>query len=520
MRLGSMNEHDMNRNTHLHLILVILLGTTLFLFQSKTNGFIASHHGNLSSHGMALARNLSLVRHPLFMFTHRSLLDDGRIAYAGYNRFPILPFLVIRLGTCAFEPSLAEQIYVARLIMDLFYLLAMIIGFLIINDLLGNEPQALVATVLTFGSFYLLYYSDMIFNDIPALLGFTLALLLVVRNQRRRMRTLWLMLASFFAVTMGWQPLAVFLTWLLVDLAGVVWHKTFKLLPFLRRPSCVATLSAVVLGAFIIVFQLLNEQHVTGLPLQETDTFRSALWRFGLGSSQSYAQYSGVLSWTSFSVNQLFRIASMIVPFAGLVTGVVRLKYAVAAGLVLIAITVAVCGRTSDRRRSLFEFVKTHRQLILVLILSGLFWSLPMRHFVVFHDFQTIFYIGIPIAFFTCLCSICGKASKVGTVIVVGLFVLCVYVVNLHKAADAPRLNELTGEFQSIGDHLPANARVFFAVNDSTLALGYCSFDYYTAGVLRTGSDSADFVVSLNPNGPGTRLTNNPHVNLFSVAQR
>jgi hypothetical protein len=510
----------MKHKKHLYLAFLILLGAVLFVFQNKTNGFNNGHHGNLSSHGMALARNLSAVKHPLFMFTRRSLLADGQIAYAGYNRFPVFPFLLIRLGTQAFEPHLAEQIYVARLIMDLFFLMAMLVGFMLARELLQSDQQALIATLLTFSSYYLLYYSDMIFNDIPALLGFVLALLLVVKNRNERKYTFLLVLTALFVVSMGWQPIAVFVSWLLVDLVHVIRQKLFKLTSFLARPSCVATLSAIAFGVVILLLQLLNEQRVTGLPLRETDSFQSALWRFGLGASQSYAQYAEALSWASFSIQQLFRMASMIVPFADLLTGFIRLKYAVAAGLGVIAVAVALCLHTPAARSSVRAYLSAHRRVLLVMVLSGLMWSLPMRRFVVFHDFQTIFYIGIPIALFTGLGHVCHGASRVCMTIVAALFVLSVYAGNLHKTSDMPRLNGITAEFQRVGNHLPPDARVFFDVSDSTLGVGYCSLDYYAAGVIRASRDSADYCLSLNADYSGMRLTDNPHVNLFAIQRK
>lgn len=58
--------------------------------------------------------------------------------------------------------------------MLLFFTAAALLSYSSIARLVSDRWIALAATLLAFSSYYCLYYSDMVFNDIPSLFGVVL----------------------------------------------------------------------------------------------------------------------------------------------------------------------------------------------------------------------------------------------------------------------------------------------------------------------------------------------------------
>ena len=74
---------------------------------------------------MTLSKNLMKGDHLLFMYSKRELQND-KILYDAYNRFPVFPFLLTGVLTHPFEGDSALQVYIARQIMNIFFFLALV----------------------------------------------------------------------------------------------------------------------------------------------------------------------------------------------------------------------------------------------------------------------------------------------------------------------------------------------------------------------------------------------------------
>lgn len=139
-------------NKWLPVLLMASAGVSLFLFQNQQNGFGLGHHGFLSGHGLTLAKSLVTGEHPLLMFMEKQIQND-KVSYMVYDRFPVFPFLIIGLLTRLFEPDLALQIYVARQIMNTFLFLAMIVVFKMISEITRDKFMSLSITFVCFSSY-------------------------------------------------------------------------------------------------------------------------------------------------------------------------------------------------------------------------------------------------------------------------------------------------------------------------------------------------------------------------------
>ena len=153
----------------------------------------------------------------------------------------------------------------------------------------------------------------------------------------------------------------------------------------------------------------------------------------------------------------------------------------------------------------------------IVLPISGFIWSIPMKHFVAFHDFQTIFYIGLPLAAFTgLLLFLPRKGMIVAALLAVVFFVFNLNAMNLHKERIAGMVNPVTSEFEKIYAKVPRHSKVYIDGDRNTMGIGFHAVNFYLAGSYYSSLDKAEYVVSANPYYNNSRLTYNGHVNLFA----
>lgn len=493
-----------------------LAGMSLFLFQNHVNGFDAGHHGFLSSHGIALAKNL-MRRDQLFLMYEYEAVQDGKAVYQPYNRFPLFPFGVIGLLIQPFEPQLAWQIYAARQLMNLFLVLTMLLISKLVAALVGDWRLAVIVTLLAASTIYILRYNDMIFNDMPGLCGFVLALYAVVKAQKGPFTGPQLALFALLPITMSWQPYAVFITWVAVDFVTLVLLAPAPALAqrialFLRSASFRVTFWAVVWGSCILGLQLLNEWRVIGGALQSLPSVKSLIYRIGTADPTLDTQFHALLRWDRLSLQQASRILLTLVPFGGIDNLLPSIGRALLINRV-VGLAVLTTG--------LFAYIKVRPLPIkvgLILLGSGLVWAFGMRHFVVFHDFQTVYYIGFAIAGFLSIATLIPAHSRTSALLAVcALFIISIYQSNATKTKNAPPLNAVTAEFQNIYNHLPAGSKVYLDGDRYALGIGYHAVDFYLAGSITAPQSEAAYAISENPNFAGMQVTANPTINLFEV---
>ena len=476
----------LHKSTCLPHILLLVGLITVFIFQNDQHSFNAGHHGFLSSHGMTLASNLS-VEHNFLMFNKMSELKDGIIKYDAYNRFPIGAFAIIKLFILPFHDNLSMQISVARMLMNAFFFAAAYLAYISVFRITRSGWVATTATLLAFSSFYCLYYSDMIFNDIPSLFGIMLIFHgMVVFIQDGRF--IQLIIKSCAALLLGWQAFAILLPFTIFGCTKeLVASRLFRSIFWSRY--FILGASSLLFGTAILASNLAIEYLAIGGPLQELPTLQKMLWRFGLSAPETYDQYSQVLTLSYFLKDQLYRIGHMSIPYILVPSepSPILLKVIGICAL-LTSLVGAVIARQKIPIASLF--------------VAGLCWALPMRHFVAFHDFQSIFYIGIPVILFTILGLLAEKASKGLIIISAGgallIFSLSCLHLNIMKAdAVNTKNNILTTEFQIITDYIGTGRRIFVYGDSTTIGGGFFAVKFYLAGnYLQPTEENVDFILS------------------------
>ncbi|MBI4684366.1 MAG: hypothetical protein HY755_04110 [Nitrospirae bacterium] len=519
-------------------IILLLAGGSIFIFQNHTNGFIAGHHGNTSSIASALSKSLVIEDTHLVMLISKQMLDNGEVFYHIYNKFPVFEYLTLGTAMKIFEPDLAMQIYVARQIMNIFFLVALILCYKIVHEIVNEIFLALTITLLVFSSFYMLSYNDMVTNMSTPLLGFMLALLLVVRSSKYNVRKSMLIIIPMISIATGWHTYAVFIAWFIVDAIKHIKEQRKKgnvVNEIIREPSFIALVSSVSFGILILGGQTINEAILRGGDLLQTSSIQGMLRRLGMKATSDVQTFKEIYTknltaWHYFTALQIIRIFVMIVPFAGILISQVSpfhlTSFIPGMLFTLISGSLVVYGFIRFRDRINFKVFS-------VFALSGFCWAIPMRHYVAWHEHQSVFYIGLSIMYFIFFgAAIKPTLAKPAAIITCLLFIFSVYQMNTLKSSEAPRLNAITTEFQNIYSTLPQNSRVYvdcsgkfgrdkFGMDvcrnemSADLGLGGQSLDFYLCGHYRASLKTADYVISKNLSYNQEKITNNEIVNLF-----
>ena len=437
----------------LALLLPALL--TVFLFGNERGHFYRSgHHNNMTANYLALAANLS-PDHNFLGFYWQTLDADGAPTYEVYNRFPIGGSLLIKLAIIPFDDNLSAQLYAARLLMLLFFTATAVLAYLSLARLTAHRWIALTATLLTFSSSYCLYYHDAVATaSWPDLFGVWLVfhgMVLFVQEDRFRQ----LLVKTCLALLLGWSVYALLLPFVVLGLAGALvkavrdgsilgvssWGAPCPrvTVSLLRSRYVALGVVALLFGTAVLSVNFANEYVAlngeTGLT--ELPSVRSMLMRTGQIEDPRWAtQY---LAWPAVLKSQFYRIGGMSLPWSlsgdafgddgqGFrdraahynVFGLLGVIGVVASGTCLIGLT----------------FVR-HKILWATLVLYGFCWGLPMRHFTAFHEFQSLFYIGLPLVFFSFVLLAIHRLSGHRLSVVVGLSVnaLLVFVLSSFQMA-------------------------------------------------------------------------------------
>lgn len=488
----------------------LLAFVTVFFTQKMHLGFDNYPHGYLSSHGMALSENI-LSNDSIFMYNSVAV-KEGAISYDGYNRFPPLSFLLIK-SFANIADTYSMRIYMARQLMHVFFMLSFVFTFLIIKLFLNERIIALTSALLVFSSFYFLHYANMIFVDIPSLCFFCAALYMALAVGRgKSINVLVLSVLVFLSAATAWQSGAVYFLWFLIQIC----RKILKRNNYLKI-SCFCFVGFVCVSLSFFIFQLYLEHLATGSAFSDLPTVKSVMFRLGIAKSAVYESYADRLSYFYFIKHEAFRIVRLMIPFY------VEIYWSALSlflkGLHLVYLLCIFC--------LFLFFIKTKSKVVrpdemLLLLLSGLFWTAPMKMHVAFHDFQTIFYIGIPICFYVFCCSSIAGRRLLFLSLALLLFVSNVFFASLNKAAHQEDTAVISEEFDIIKPILPLGAKVYVKDKDVFAKIGedtgsspLHALDYYLAGCVYAAEDHAEYIIALGRNYNDRIQTDNKNINLF-----
>jgi len=440
------------RSSWLPPALLLIALSTVFIFGGDRGSFYRGvDHNWISSEHLAIAVNLS-PEHGFQQFQHRFMDEGGTVRYQPHNRFPIGGYLIMNLATLPFEESPSARLTAARILMLLFFAAAAVLAYLSLCRLVSNRWIALTATLLSFSSYYLLYYNDMTANegmiDLFAVMSTFHGMVVFMQEGRFRQ----MIVKTCIALLLGWHVLALLLPFVIFGLASEI----------LRARSAAAASTPSVISSRVIASTLIRSRYLLlgivalgfGLsvltfnfameyvaldgetPLTELPSFQSMLRRTGVDSDFN-ADFATQRAWSPFLEGQLRRILRGFIPYwliarVGIIESeTLQLEFrdeivtpitdpnftrlaawlSESPGIVLAVLLSAasLIGSIFVRQRILF----------LTLASFGLFWALPTRNNTAFHDFEAIYYIGLPLVFFTIALLLARRLTKRDGIIVV-----------------------------------------------------------------------------------------------------
>lgn len=274
--------------------------------------------------------------------------------------------------------------------------------------LVSSKWTALAATVLAFSSYCCLYYNALLSAGAAvALFGLMLTFHgMVVFVQEGHFRQL--MVKAVIALLLGGQVLVLLLPFLALGLVNELSKMRLGEAADSAAPAPVSTavrnylflgLAVLLTGAFTTGFNVINKSDtVEGAQTSLTLPIARLIQTRAAADEEFKANPARVMPWPRFLNKQLQLVGGMVAPYTlpGYVRGLSRDSNPPAAtrGTVIGLIALAVCLLG-------IAFGGKHKILWTSLALSGLLWMLPMRYAAIFHYSGTVFYIGIPLVFFS-----------------------------------------------------------------------------------------------------------------------
>ena len=381
------------------LTLLLLALATVFLFGGGRSHFNYPEgtHDNVTLNHMMVALNLS-PEHDFLGFYYLYLDDAGEPTYRPYNRFPVLGHALIKLATLPFPDDVSARLSAARMLMLAFFAAAAALAHLALCRLTSSRWAALAATLLSFSSYYALYYNDMVATEgVVGLFGLMLVLhgMAAFATEGRFGQ---LLAKTCAALLLDWHVYALLMPFALLGLAAAARRRDG--LGFRRHLTLGAV--ALVFGSLVLAANFTREWAALGgeTPVAELPSVRSMLHRTGIAPKWRHP-----FGWTEMAEEQLGRIGAASVPYAlshfidgkPSSRGITKMRIYVALGSVLSILTVLAC---------LAQFLSPppHAPLLplTALALSGPCWTVAV-YYNSRTEFEGMFYIGIPLAFFALL---------------------------------------------------------------------------------------------------------------------
>ena len=492
--------------------------SSLFVFSGERGSFYRPqlNHNWKTAKDLAVAANLSL-QHRLRLFVRLQPDQEGKPSYEVYSRFPVSAYALVKLAMLPFDDDLARQLLAARMLALALFCGAAAFAFLALRRIVADPWIALAATLLAFSSFHMLYFSDIAGTEFMTdLFGMMLVLHgMVVYAQDGRFRQL--LAKSCVALLLGWHVyalLAPFIALGLVEEAASAWSRIGRgqgasagsrlrsrlyatAMALLRSRLLMLATATLLFGSALLAFNFGSEHAALKgeVPFAELPSVRSILYRTGQESEfaagiqpRRYRTRPGHdQPWFGFLFEQIQNAGAAAIPYALPVprTGKGNILRGGATAILVAGVGVLALG--GCLLALLLGRAHGHGRLPLcALALSGVTWALPMRHNVFQHEFEYLFYVGVPLTAYTLLFTLAhqrlgNNAHRVAVVLAVAaalvLFLSGREVGRLTASAEiVERAQTLGRDFQVI--HEKTQGKTVFVTGGGSPA---------KAGTLRAG---------------------------------
>lgn len=502
-------------------LLILLVGvSTEFFF----NNIIAYFRlDTFSLIPLTVAVNFSPSHHFLG-FLSQNLNMEGSIEYQAYNRFPPGGYVLMKLVTLPFENDLSDRIYVARLLVLVFFVGAVVLAYWSLCRLISNQWIALAATLTAFSSTLPLRYNTTLLPEIMiGLFGFALTFHgMVIFEQKGRFRQL--VLKACIALLLDWHVLALLAVFILLGITKKIiqaykTETTRKIIVSVSNSRYV-TLGIITLsfGIIILAYNIGNEYYALNgggrqQALLDLPTIQSALMRSSI-ASRSEGIYTQLFDLRF----HLKGVALATVPFALSDSFFSNISADELRVIGTYATGVSIAG----------VFLVRQKMLAATAVFAGYCWTIPMHQNIAEHNFEGLYFISLSLFLYTLLFltiwkCLSGRFMPLCSVIALLIFFFSSYRMGVDRSKEfsIDSDKKVISDFNTIRRFVGGKT-VFLPQSDEML--GYYHWLYYLYGshILFDNYgcdrrlDGADFMIQTRyKKAPGLLTADNQIVFLY-----
>jgi hypothetical protein len=483
------------------IIILIVISITLRL-QNRIVGWEGAydvlrpqHHGPVSTQGLAIIVTSTLENN--FVGYATAFKDDqNKVQYDYFDRYPVF-FSVLFNAILSLSNTLSVKVYIAKQIMNLIFLGTLIIAFLIIDKLTRNKLLSLTVVLLTFSNPFLLFYKDMVHFDQPALFGFLLLIYAIALYKLDGLKPP-VYIATFVAISLGrgYASYSILILWLIFETFIILKSRDLdlsqKFKNILKHPSFFLLIIGIFWGASLLSYNVAIEAQKRNIPFSETSILDSAQRRLSLDEEFNR---NDSLDWQTFVPNQVNRIIQWSFPNSTVDFGFLGNSLRLA--LMFIVMGIVVWRQPLEKK-----------VIYLLLIFSGFAWLFPLRNLAAFHDYTTMYYIGIPLVFFSSIFIILNPSKEIThylVVVALAIYMLAIaQVKDLHEAKDV-NSSAYTYDFERILEKIDGKGKNIYMADK--IPHGPYAFQFYLTDQYLSPLQLADYVLAWDKNYLPTNLT-------------
>ena len=467
--------------------------------------FQPDHHGWVSSHTLGIISRAT----PENAFV--GFAENAEWEEYYFDRYPVF-FSASMNAALSVTERLSSKVYIAKQIMNLIFIATVFISFLLVNKLIKNSLAALGIAILAVTSEYLLFYKDMVHFDQPGLLGFSILIFAVALYKLDDMKYPPY-IAAIFAVSFGrgYASYAVLLTWFLIETTAVVFETSLgfgqKIKRIILQDVTKIIVITILLGAIFLSYNISIESTSRDIPFGETSIVAAAEDRLSL--NQDFNQsYESVLKWQNFLEGQLDNLIKWSIP---LKISNIGFSHNLLAVLIVLSIIIIYSHKQDPKTRV----------VIFVAVMSGVVWLLAMRNLTAFHDYTSMFYLGIPLIFYTASFSVLNlQEFKYSGAMILIISLLIFFIANNHVQQlhfDLGRYqNVYTHDFMRITEKIEGTGNII-SMRTSIPHAPY-ALSFYLPEQRLDYDSTPDYIITGNPDSfPETLTPDNKKVFLFTT---
>jgi hypothetical protein len=444
------------------------------------------HHGWVSSQGLAIISTATFENHFVgYAVAYKD--DQNKMHYDYFDRYPVF-FSALFNQILSLYGKLSDKVHIAKQGMNLIFLCTLIVAFLLVDKLTGNKLLALTAVLLAFSNPFLLFYKDMVHFDQPALFGCLLLTYAITLYKIDGLK-IPLYISTFVAIGLGrgYASYPILILWLVLEAFVILKSDgldlSTKVKSIIRHPAFLLLVIGIIWGASLLSYNVVVEANKSDIPIKQTSILLSARKRLSL-NPEFNQENEDIINWRDFSAVQVNRIIQWSFP-------VNKADFGFWGNLFVLGLMFAVTG-IFVRKQTVEK-----RIIYLILVFSGFAWLFPLRNLAAFHDYTAMYYIGLPLVFYSSIFTLLNPSRKImyclAVLSVVVYVAAIVQVKDLHEAR-VGNASQYTYDFEHILEKIDGQGKNIYLREEIPYApyapLFYLSEDYLSPIGL------ADYVIS------------------------